>query len=441
MPLEISSSLEEDISRVIDGTGSNIFEITCIFKSSTDSEWSWKVRDLFEFDMLQNYFENYTDVITMSFFCMPFEYLNLTKFSQDLWCEVSVVRTTHFTETKEDPVLEFTYRAIIKDKRNLDRNYPIEMIREKSLDEVKDTDYSNRIQVDVDLIDPVAYDARKRKINFVLKDAKIIDAILTVVSSFGIEDAYIVEPDNTAVYENLYVPPSLSISDVFNYLQTNDALGIYDYGARVYITDGTLYLYPIYDTEPAQAPTSHIYVVAGHMYQGLQRYDSDIEGIKHILSNSGLDDASLIEEGVENSGNWFMCQQPQYLIDRWRVMDEESFSISTDHMESIIMNPSRAMTTDAYSPINVITDNLHHVRSIMAGAHLSVTALRWNFALPMYFKPGQLIVLHHDTVDGYKKAKSLPTAIAYIMRQVQGIQKNLFSCTCNLNLISQLESE
>lgn len=445
MLTDISSSLAADVGRVLNTNDEeqNLFNISCIFKSQSRPNWSWEVRDLLEFDILQNFIMNYTDLITLSFRATPWEYMDLVNSSQDLVCEVSVVRITHNEEDRQDPVLEFTHRAIIKDKKDLSRNYPINIISlPEDSNEDNDATYSNYVTTDVDLIDPIAYDARKRKINFCLRDATISDAVLTMCKSMGIDNVYFVKPDNEEVYENLWIPPSMGLSDVFNYLQTYDAYGIYNYGARAYITNGVLFLYPIFDLEPDQAPSINIYVVGDHMYHGITRFDNTINNVLHIVSNTGLDDVSLIEEGIENEGNWFACQQPKYLIDEWRSMNEGAFDIVNESMISLIINQQKAMTTGAYSPINITTDNTFSVRSKMAASHLTASALGWGFAIPMSIYPGQNIVMHHDTQDGYKATKAIPSTITYGFREHDWVgTKPTFICSCNMNLLCQLDSE
>jgi len=445
MNIEISKQLESDVFRILDESGKdNLFKISCVFKSWTNQSWSWEVRDLFEFDIVQNFIQNYTDLITMSFHSRPFEYMDLVEYSQDLFCEVEIKRIKHFQEDLEDVVHSFTYRAIIKEKKDLSRMYPINMIREKELSESNEQDQSNKVIVEVDLIDPVAYDARKRKINLLLRNATMSDMILTIASAFDIDNVYFVKPDNEKVYENFWIPPSMGVSEVFGYLQEYDAFGIYDYGARAYITQGILYLYPLFDLNPAQSPSTHIHIVGEQMFHGFKRYDKTIDNVLHIVSNSGTDEVSLIEEGIENEGNWFMVQQPGLLIDVWRSMKEEAFNIDNEAMLSLIMQPEKAMTTDAYSPVNVVTDNIHKVKSKMASSHLTMMALRWNQAFPFNILPGQVVALRHDTRDGYKRTNSIPVSTAYAFRELKGINVGVetqFNCTCNLNLMCQLSSE
>lgn len=443
MNIDISKSLNEDVTRILtDDNDPNVFKIECTFRSAANQEWSWTVRDLLEFDISQNYMANYTDVITMAFFCTPWEYMDLADYSVDLTCRVKISRVVVETEKVLGVVHDFIYNAIIKDKKNLTRNYPINMLIEKPLSEANDATFSNRLPVDIDLIDPVAYAARKRKVNFVLRDATISDAIITITESLGISDIYFTRPDNTRVYTNLWIPPSLGIAEVFNYLQTYGDYGIYDYGARAYISEGVLYLYPILDMEPEQASSVHIYTIGEHMSHGFKRYDKTIENVLHIVSNSGVDDINLADEGIENEGNWYMCQHSNKLVDVWRVMGEESFDISEDHQTSLVMNPTHAMTSEAYGPRNIVTDNLHVIKSRLIGSYLTASALRWHYATPLSILPGQSITLHHDSKLGYTKTKSIAISVNYTMRAPsdRGLN-NLFVCSCNINLLSKIDNE
>ena len=454
MPLtdRMSISMRKAVTKIMAGGGSGLLKMKCVFSSTKKNpltKFRLEIDQIVEMNIVQNFVTEYADYISIEFTCTPNEYMQLYKNTQDLWCDIEFRTVGLQSLAQIKPIIALRQRVIIKEKRDISKHYPREDLGITDESNVlagvssmagkfgvqTEAQVSNRVAVEVDLYEDDVYIMRKKRCNFILKDATVKDAILTAAKSLGVKKIFFPPPDNTTKYKNLIVPPMMGLHDVFRYLQKSDAYGVYDHDLGCYYTRGTLYVYPLYKVDPETLSMVHIYSIGEGLFDGADIYHRKLLKDMEIVCNTGTDDMDLIETGLENVGSHYLIQSTKKIVDKWRKAKNDGFTISKDTLESMAFNVPDGMASDVYSPVYVRTDNPYRLRSEIHATYLTLVAVGWQHALPYTFLPGHRVLYHHDGPDGeFKKAEGICTNVVYSIRPADGLDEPRYTASANVQL-------
>ena len=262
----------------------------------------------------------------------------------------------------------------------------------------------------------------------------------------------LVTPDNKTKYENLIIPPILSVNDTINFLQQH--YGVYNKGINFFYQLGVLYIYPMHETKPVlpkdksekvsywykpsiagtytknkfssvkgavtldemgDGGMCHIYMVGNGSYTGQQYYHGFEGATIHIISNSKAVFKDMVDEGIENSGYGFMIQHASRVVDSWRTILEAedgedarwgiwpinlAMNPNTEYMTQEEQN-AKVGITSTKSHIKFLYDksNLFQLHSNLNAYRKTMSQFEWNMAVPFTFRPGYRICLHYDGED------------------------------------------
>lgn len=430
----LSKALNDSVLKILDANLDGLYDITMTFFSSENREFVYKVDYFQSIGINQNFMRHYTDVITLEIRFRPEEYLRILQNAKGLRCRIEFRSVNRSTQKVGKPVFELNQMVIIKEKSDvLKRVAKGDLVPTVDAPQLE-AHLSNYITVEVDLIDDIVYSMRKQKTNFIARKTTVEDVLILIAELFGISSVYIVPPSNTKVYENFVIPPMLSLGDILTYIQNHDAMGIYDYDVGYYITSGVLYIYPLLDTDPKSKSTVHIYNVGAGTYSGCDSYHRFDKSDIHLISNVGAEDLELIYEGLENTGNSFIIQPPEKLLDNWRTMGSRSFTINKDNLVTINLEVPDGITSDVYSPVFKRSDNMHKLRTELAANYITLVNIGWDHAVPMLIKPGGRIEYHYDGDGKYITRSGLCNGVVYEFKPIASLGKKLYACSAALSL-------
>lgn len=274
----------------------------------------------------------------------------------------------------------------------------------------------------------------------IAKVAECVDAIMMI------------EPDNQTIYDNLVIPPILSLSESLNFIQEH--YGIYSKGLGFFFQRKTLYIYPKYEMNPilpkdksetnswnrgdtkvesrSVASTSsvrgeitlntagdggmtHIYMVGDNNYVGMQYYHGFENNTIHIVSNSTATFQDLADVGLENVGYGYLVHHTNRDIDMERtVLEAEDATHARFGMWPINIHetPNNAYFVQdqqnteigiTSTKSNLVYEdsmsNPFKIQSKLYSYRRSLAAFTWNAAIPFTFRPGYRICYHYDGED------------------------------------------
>lgn len=451
MPLKdrMSPSMRASVEKIMALAQPGMLKIKCTFSSTKNGLFRYTVERLHEMSIVQNFVTEYADYLNVEFTCSPTDYVKLYNNTQDLWCDIEFYNVGAAALVSLSPILKLRLRAIIKEKKDISKHYPREdlgIIDEsnilsgaKSLSQrfgvQTEAQISNRVAVEVDLYDDDLYKIRKKKCNFILRDATVQEAILTCAQALGISTVWMPPPDNTTTYKNIIVPPMMGIEDVFRYFQKSDAYGVYDYDLGCYYTNDTLYIYPLYKTNADSISMVHIFSIGEGLFQGSDGYHIKQLTDTQIVCNTQTDDRDLVETGLENIGNHYLIQPIKKILDKWRDTGEDSFTINSNTLESMAFNVKDGISKDVYSPVYIRTDNPFRLRSDIHATYLTLVAVGWQHAMPFTFLPGHRVLYHHDGPNGeFKKAEGVCNSVVYRILPADGLNEYIYTCSATIQL-------
>lgn len=310
--------------------------------------------------------------------------------------------------------------------------------------------------------------------NAIFTKSTVADAIWGIAKVAGCVDAImLIDPDNKTVYNNLIIPPVLSIPDALEFLQEH--YGVYNKGLGFFFQRKALYIYPKFETNPIMpkdkteqndwksekdsavlasrsiSSTStvrgevtlntlgdggmvHIYIAGENNYTGMQCYHGFENQTIHIVSNDEATFQDLADTGLENTGYGYVIHHSDRDIDVGRTVleadDPESAKYGVWPI-NIHETPNNAyLTQDQQNTQIGITStksNLQYmdtksnpftIQSALNSYRRSIAIFSWNAAIPFTFRPGYRICCHYDGEDETKRDLSSKTgdSLQYMTR-------------------------
>ena len=418
--------------RVSDRPKRSCYDIQVLFhgiNSITKKKYEYAPDQVTLFSLNQNYDINWQDDIEVELTIFSTTFLLLFYNLQDLLCNITIRRKGQNddivdgidNDEKEVLTLE-NYHAILKSDQDIRKIVPKESLVPTDTDlNTQETTSLRMDHVRFQLMDDFSYTLRTKRMNFMSRDTKLRDAIISIVAKSGIKKIAIVDPDNTTEYKNFIIPPMLTLPEAMLFLQ--DYYGVYNKGMGFYYTDETFFVYPKYETNPQIPPTpkpiTHFYYIGENKYPALDvnhAVDSEFEGRNgntHVIINSSADVQDRTKKGMENVASGFFLQHDDRVIDDWRYIHEpigEHFATQGLGRIVIPREPNMETLLDKDEKIGITKDsnniifaqsfcNIYKYKSYSADYRRSEVFFRWPNAVPNQFRPGYRIEWHYDDED------------------------------------------
>nr|DAG42891.1 MAG TPA: hypothetical protein [Bacteriophage sp.] len=351
----------------------------------------------------QNFNTNYTDEISLVVSLMPAQYLQMYDNSRGLKCSLKFTPMNKNTMKRETaPTIIKEYLVVFKDKSDIRKRYSKEALVPESRGQMTQAQQGALIpDAEFQLIDETAYRLRKIKFNFIARQVTIKDAILLICKLCHITKAAIVQPDNDKLYENFYIPPSLSFDQTMIFLQSY--YGVYDKGLGFYYTDGVLYVFPECETKPTTPESAHLYYV-GNSYTGNDVNHAMADSVTHIVLSGFSKEKDLQDTGSEMEGTSMIIQDATRIIDNATTIGESNATglgkVSVNELNTSVFSANKldlGMVYNAYQPMFRFDDsNPYKLRELLNAYRRVIVSTQWDAAVPFTFKPGYCIYYHYD---------------------------------------------
>lgn len=422
----LNSILLNAATKVISNTAACQFILTAKFiNASTGSKFSFIPLQIECLDISRNYAENFADEIDLSMTVSPKDWALLQDQGQNLLCILTIQYVDKFGRDVFNPKpIQKQYNVIINNPRDIRKAVPdVHLYTEPSE------------KMSVRLVEKTVYNLRHVKINTIYQNATVEQAIYGITKAFGIEKIHLVTPDNTHKYDHIDIASYQGIESVYLFLQSK--CGIYSQGLNAYITDGVLYVYPPFNTDPKYDKTAIFYQVDTGRFSGSSIYHRSSGKTISIVINTQPHSYDLSIAGSENVGTGFTFVRASRLIDGVTTLDNKSGAQFTDNPALSVNLATNRTIVEGRSNIKHIkaTDNPFPQMSEIIAHQASIMQVNWMNADPFQIDPGQSILYYYDK-NGVmiKKTGIIEKAYYRISRMERIDHRTMFGCVGQLTL-------
>ena len=407
MLVSISKQLEQSVNEILTNYIPGLLLIDCEIINSDNSDFKIVPKQIKHFSLTQEFSNSYMDMIQLGIEITPKEYLSLIQNSQNLRCALNFWKVKNHTFKIEEsyPPTQIFMKAIISDMQDLLKKYNINELISKDEATTNNAYESMKIPVTLQLMNDIAYDLRHKQFHTMLKNVKLIDAIYYIANIFKIKTVKLIPPDNENVYKVLPIPPMQTFGSALDFL--HQRYGIYSKGMEYYYThDDILYIYPGYDTRPkltnSEVVLNIFNVPSGH-YAGNDGYHYWRDKFNiDIISNGDKELKSMVDQGIETTGNFVVSLRSDTIMDVNRQVTEKSINLTGQMTTSCGINTRQGMTSNIqHAKYTTSTNNVYIQASQMCKYLCSMSVLPWSFSEPFSITPGQRVILHYDDNGKY----------------------------------------
>ena len=411
-----SPTMQTELKKVLDGIRdskreSNAYNIELTIVSKNNSLNITYSPEIQSVRIIQNYIENFTDKILIDLELDAQDYIALYYLRRELYATLTFTNyepQNNIKDTENTPAFQQKFRAIILDNADIFKQLTGERLNGK------DNQASDRDQVTtrmhLELIAEDVYKARKKRLNMVARNCKMLTALQYAINFFGFSQARIVKPDNDENYVNFVVPPDYGVADIMSFFQNAPGMGVYGNGFCSYITQNCWYLFPRFG-EYLPKRAVQLYAPGLTNLEGLRRYNwneaLDDDMTCHIIINGEILERNWSALGTENRINAANIQLDDLVLDHARIITKDGKFI----MDPIIRNEG-SLSTDPMNedePWNLefrhSNTNLYTIKSELVAYQVTTLEFTWKNCEPFIFHPGTVVQYNFDHQNAYKSLK------------------------------------
>ena len=436
--LATTHPLYKRVVEIFDKASPAIFDIKLYFTNMNNDGMEVKVEYIKRIDIFHEFIGSYMENIELEFEVNVVQYQDLLKWYNELKCFLEI---SYYDEVKDEvtgTMYKTSYRALLKNLKDITQMVHNQDLYDKENPD-KDLDPLRRgqmVAVKAQLIKPDAYILSKLKMNTILHDATVEQAIWTFAQTMDIKKCAIYPPDNTKVYTNLKIPPMKDITNIFEYL--HNTYGIYNNGGGMYFYEGCLYVFPCFVTEGKSDETFHIYRTPPGFL--LSAKGTMIEENKDlfIFTNQLVKHHLTAVKELENVGNSYYSMDSDKLFDTWGVHHEGGTNVPLDNPDVFNSSLGKGAVTETHSPnYQYNQNNSYLLKSRLSALGISVLDIGWPAAVPFTIKPFQKIMYHYEHKEEQRSLKCVCPSVSYIIRKETRLKKTLYTCFANLKLFTK----
>lgn len=383
----LNSTLLKSANRIMSSTSPAQFNITARFISADEgSKFSFSPFLIQKLVIDRDYLGNFGDEIDLSMVISPKDYALMQDQGQNLLCVLTITYVSQFGKVLFTPApIRKQYNVMINDAMDVRKAIPdIQLYTEPST------------PITVRLIEPTIYKLRHTKVNTVYQNMTVTDAIYAITQAFDITKIQMVPLDNTHQYDHIDLAGYQGIDSIYGYLHSR--FGLYQKGANSYITDGVLYIYPPFETNPTYDKSAIFYQVdtgnfaGNHIFHRVENKDVS------IVINSQPESYDLSIAGSENVGTGFIFTRASRLVDGMTAVDSKDGARFTEEPSlSVSLNSKRTAMKDLNNIFHIrATDNPYPAMSSIMSHQASLMQVQWMNADPFQLDPGHAVSYYYD---------------------------------------------
>lgn len=379
--------LMNEADSIINKNTPAMFKIEFYLKSEVSVDFSFTPIILDSVSIQQNFLTDIGDTILIHFLCGYKDYTEIYANRNNLTGFLKFdFKDNEGRPLDNSKIISKTYRALLVNQIDISKK-------------VVDTNIRNEfdIEVEIRLIEDNLYKLRQTKINAIYTGIDIKSLIEHVNVSFGIDDFYLVEPDNIFVYSQLCIPPVKSYMDIYSWIHST--YGVYMQGIVHYYYNGRLYIYPPFDTNPQFPYTMVVIQTEQGKYAGAPSYHT-IEGTTlYVVTNTikNVVDQSMMNG--ENLGTDVSFYRSSELIDGSIQIGNDKSSINFKNSNGVTLGMKNSNLAKSNSKNTIYmnsTDNIFPIASTIAAKQGTLVEFEWTHAVPYVLFPGMRVIYYSD---------------------------------------------
>jgi hypothetical protein len=400
-----------------------------------------------QFVIDQQFLKNFASDCTISFKVTGWEYVTLLRGYQDLKATL-ILNEVHYiygySLPNREPIV-FDFLAVIENAENILKELPVAQILPQPTDDndTRTKKESIQLTLHVQLMEQKVYDLRHPKINCILKDTTVEQAIDYIAECFDIDDIKVAPLDNTITIQNLVIPPFQSFAQVLQTIQKE--YGVYSKDISYFFMNNTLYIYPTTETEISfyDSITINVYKIAPNDLLGLEGYAAKGDGQFHIVTVDASTDVSASDKAKENQGDSVLVLDATKVVNDLKTSDSVNTEIKEGALQHISIDNSRNITSTGQNVTygGVVTNPLNTTRNLGAG-QLDAISASWAIANLNNILPKNPVVYHYVNKDGYQIQQGSIGAVTYIFRKSAKPGNFIYRCDAGIFLmLTPLEND
>ena len=378
---------------------------------SDDGSWTYEPMAIESFVVSQEFYEGFCDDVTLGFHISSKDYSELFNNRHGLR---GVLTLTFLTSLSQ----------ISLQTKPMVRKYIVTLIdpRDPKMSMVNvNARVSPDTQVTLKLFEEQAYKVRRMSVSGGYINTDLSSVIGHLFNSYGLTNAHLTTVDNPHVFTQVVLPGAIEFHEVFGYLQSR--YGVYNQGMAAYYTNGSLWVYPPFDTNPLFPTQVRLYQAAQGSYAAAPSFHKwETTDVLSIVTNG---QPAVVDHSVNDSENngtaiTFLRAAPE--VDG--IISQSSTGVLTYNQDSVITvrraTPNLTTPDEHYTRYAHQTDNIQQLTSHLSEKqHMEIT-VQWSMAVPFYLQPGQLVTYYSDENGKVVKRTGQTRKAVYITTRAPG---------------------
>lgn len=414
--LNISTSMSAAVDSVLGQTSLTDFTVDVQITNTQNQSFSYTPLFLDKITINQDFGGSFADEIFIEFAAGPTDYINIFNNSQGLVVSLRFVYVNPQTLQRvftPVPIVR-SYKALMMDPQDILKKYTTGTLLPTKDMPLTEQHIRLAIPVKLWLIEQDVYTIRQQQYHGTLYKSNMASMISYVTSQFNIKQIYLVDPDNTLVWNHIVVPPSHNFDEIFDYLQVT--YGVYMKGLDWYYTNSILYVYPAYENNPKIKYVANIYNAPNGNYAGLLSFHSSDASSNsvNIVSTTGVDTTDISRPSAEDSGNSFSFMRASSIVDNYVTTNANGTFVNNNNSLTVGTKIDRMTTPSASNPkYTKTTDNIFYESSKLAKLNTVLIKCGWKKAVPFLLYPGHNIKYHFDKNGVFTNTQGILEGVSY----------------------------
>lgn len=381
--------LRDTILEVMGDQTPTLFNLQLFLRSETDGTFEYFPDQIDTLVIEQNFIGMTNDVLYIKFPVSPADYAVIYKQYNGLLATLIITYVDVYGSPAVSvaPVVK-QYRATIVNPVDIQKKIHDSQLR-----------ITPDMNMEIQLIEEQAYDVLRARINGLYTSTTLTDCIRHIAVSQGITSVEMVPLENTHTYDHILIPPYKSFADVFGYLQRR--YGCYSTGLNYYLTNGTLFIYPPFDTDPNASTeyTIRMYLSEKGDFAGCHSYHDVSGNVISLVTTTHPEIVDHTVAGSENEGTAFMFLRSSKLVDGVIHVDNTNGPAFTDDVGMTVKLNNTKQVGTGYQNVTYAksTDNPFAHMSRLAASQAVIMHASWIHPKPFLIPPGSPISYSYDS--------------------------------------------
>lgn len=381
----------------------------------------------------RDYGQDFSDKAMLNFMMGLGTFVNLvypykTQLTVEIVRRPIVVGTNDTLDPNKLTTKEF-YRAILVDQSSIALRAGSEMTND-----IEKGDRSERIPVQLQLVDPILDDMRTKTISGIFKGtwSDLLKALCRTKlreepwekdvnlervhqkQQYELAGVDVVEPDNTTNPKQLLIPTGTRVVDLPDFIQRK--YGLYTTSLGSYIERGEWYIWGLHNTKRYEDSERTITVALMDNAVAPATDNSFLVEEKHvkIVATGNIQHIDNTESMLQNLGNGVRYQDANKLLDTYAETTDGITSISrAKNLREYLVEPREDQLNVIPYAKNRMTSNHYKELSELNERRGTVISVRWENSDPDVLRPGVPSKLLYSAKDEVKSVEGILIGCAH----------------------------